>query len=330
MYFYFFSLASVVYSQTKLESLQSLSQQTSIIRLNKDTFKQYASEPSRSYTIVVLFTTVTYESQCPACYKLRLIYEKLVYSYINTPVQEKNKPVFFGILEYEKDTHEYFQKAGFNNLPGIYVSFKPTETSKLSKIVQYNDEDEATIESVFSFVNERTGRKVKLLHSFVDIIVPWLVTIGGVAVAALVVGTIAYFFFNPLLWWVCGMIIYFFCNAGMVYNVIHGTPFTGFNEEGKVVLIASGPRNQYVLEGLVMSFLICGAGCSLITLNIISKLKSPWLIRIIGSICLGTFIACAFQVLKIYKEKASWYNPTFEPPGQYIKGPLINDQGNSF
>ena len=43
------------------------------------------------------------------------------------------------------------------------------------------------------------------------------------------------------------------------------------------------------------------------------------------------FIVLVVRIIfSIYRIKARWYNPTFFPPGHYVKGPLILDQGNSF
>ena len=35
-------------------------------------------------------------------------------------------------------------------------------------------------------------------------------------------------------------------------------------------------------------------------------------------------------IFSIYRIKVRWYYPTFLPPISYVRGPLINDQGNSF
>ena len=63
-----------------------------------------------------------------------------------------------------------------------------------------------------------------------------------------------------------------------------------------------------------------------------------WLNRIQGysQHKFASFIAITFVVLDmqlifyIYRIKAGWYSPTFLPPYNYVVGPLINDQGNSF
>ena len=63
-----------------------------------------------------------------------------------------------------------------------------------------------------------------------------------------------------------------------------------------------------------------------------------WLNRIQGytqhkfaSFAAVIFIILDMQIIfSIYRIKARWYYPTFMPPGHYVSGPLINDQGNSF
>jgi len=51
--------------------------------------------------------------------------------------------------------------------------------------------------------------------------------------------------------------------------------------------------------------------------------------RLYGYIVLSIGFAATFILMSMYKHKSPWYGPTFNPPDNYIKGPLSNDQGNN-
>lgn len=51
--------------------------------------------------------------------------------------------------------------------------------------------------------------------------------------------------------------------------------------------------------------------------------------RAYGYTILGIGAIALYGLIGIYKLKSSWYGPTFNPPDNYIKGPLSRDQGNN-
>ena len=127
------------------------------------------------------------------------------------------------------------------------------------------------------------------------------------------------------------MLIYIICIGGIVYNIIHGTPFAKFDRNGSIKeLIHSGQRSQYVGEGLLMSSLFVFSGTLMMAFTWINKIKGYWPHKIATFIIIFSLAIVTRLIVGIYQKKASWYGPTFAPPANYMKGPLINDQGNSF
>jgi hypothetical protein len=113
--------------------------------------------------------------------------------------------------------------------------------------------------------------------------------------------------------------------------MIHGAPFAKFDREGRVVeWIHSGQRSQYVGEGIFMSSLFVVIGTLFASLSWVPRLQSDWHVRIVAIVLIFATAFFSKVVIMVYQKKAPWYGPTFYPPGGYIQGPLIKDQGNSF
>jgi len=138
------------------------------------------------------------------------------------------------------------------------------------------------------------------------------------------------FFINNKLWFVGSIIIYFVCMAGVVYDIIHGVPFTNIDRAGNFEWYHSGSRSQFGLEGFLMSGAIVFAGLMFILFQFLPKLSGLGMSGTVSYIVVSVLIYLAFAwVEDIYHKKSGFYNPAFWPPAHYIKGPLMRDQGNN-
>ena len=331
-------------SKVKLESLVSLSSQSNnVIKLNSETFKEFVIDQSKNYIIVVLFSTIVYQQQCPACIQAGNIFDRIAYSYKSTVFDENDsngkrlKPIFFARFDYTQETQELYFKMGFKNIPNILVSSKSIQSNGNSYSIPYDrlleirPGNEITDEKILKFVNEKTERKVELKFSFTEIVFPYVAGASAIIGLLYLVFLIKTNVFNAKLWWVFGMVVYIVCMGGAVYDLIHGAQLLGFDEKtGENEYVLSGARSQYILEGFFMSFLISLSGIAFLCINFSAYLKKMWLQRMTGIFFIGLFMCSIFYVTEIYKSKVTWYTPSFTPPAHYKQGPLIVDQGNSF
>ena len=138
-------------------------------------------------------------------------------------------------------------------------------------------------------------------------------------------------FLSPYLWLIGSFVIYIVCIGGVVYNIINGTPFAKFNRDGSIKeFIHSRQRSQYVGEGLLMSFLFVLSGTLMYAFNWINVIKNKLMHKVMTFALVFSIAITSRIIVGIYQKKAAWYGPTFSPPSDYMRGPLINDQGNSF
>ena len=332
--------------KSKADKLRVLSSESGgMINFNAETFTHYVLEQPRPYTVVVLFTTTAAKYKCVSCDEISHMLQQVAYSYREGGGEQpsvsatglKSRAVFFGVLEYGQDSHSLYQKFGFVSVPNILVTHPKSvldEGTKFSlhreDLWEFNQASEVHTQKILEFINSRTSRQMEIRTSTLEAVVSLVYSLGFIAGFCALAYALRKVLLIPHVWWAGGMLVYFTCMAGVVYDIIHGVPWVGTNQKGEPEFINTGQRSQYGLEGFLMSFVICLGGLAVVGINLSAKLSNPWYTRAAGTFCLLVLMYTAFRAVQIYKVKSSWYNPGMAPPSHYIKGPLIRDQGNSF
>jgi len=89
-------------------------------------------------------------------------------------------------------------------------------------------------------------------------------------------------------------------------------------------------RAQYGAEGYITSFVSLFVSSAFLMMI---KANSLFESKLHKRIAVGVAIACAFGgivlYVSFYRIKTPWYVNNFWPPGNYMKGPLMRDQGNN-
>ena len=119
------------------------------------------------------------------------------------------------------------------------------------------------------------------------------------------------------------------CCSGIIYDILHDVPFTGRDQKtGETIIFADGNREQYGLEGWIVSISITMIGLFFVSIVLAGEKYSQKFSAIAGLMALAIIYFVVRELEDVYKAK-SWYGPSFMPPGGYLKGPLSVDQGNN-
>lgn len=315
-----------------------------VIIFTSSTFKEFVMKHPRPYDVVILFTL---KMKCTLCEAVKKEFYQVSESFIEVgghkpDMHNRKRAVIFGILYYSDDTSSIFKSLKLPATTSIlYTTPKNIVVDDNNEVQIKFDEDfvvgfkdrndEVYAHKILEFVNAKSGRKVELRKNPFVFILYFFIFIGVLVLGFTLFTKFKAIFLSPNLWLIGSFAVYIICIGGIVYNIIHGTPFAKFDRDGNIKeFIHHGQRSQYVGEGLLMSSLFVLNGTLIMAFNWINKIKGYWPHKIASFVLVFLIAITSRIIISIYQKKASWYGPTFAPPGGYMRGPLINDQGNSF
>eukprot|EP00331_Platyophrya_macrostoma_P011842 CAMPEP_0176432402 /NCGR_PEP_ID=MMETSP0127-20121128/15377_1 /TAXON_ID=938130 /ORGANISM="Platyophrya macrostoma, Strain WH" /LENGTH=357 /DNA_ID=CAMNT_0017814575 /DNA_START=12 /DNA_END=1085 /DNA_ORIENTATION=- len=320
-----------------------LSSNDGIIFLSAAEYKEYVLTEPRPYDLVVFFTAYS----CKFCDEVYESYKEAAAAYVEAkaiyPAKEGDnikRSVFFAAIYYVDETKSIFQSHKIERVPDIFVTHPKyarllTDAHREEYIKKFLlDASRSSVYvgtgKILEYVNERVARKVEHKESVLKLF--YVLLILGIPFAALLRIYIKYraFFNHPQFWLFGSYVVYFICMSGLVYCIIHGTPWTT-QQNGEVQWWTSGSRNQLGLEGWVMSGSVLMTGLALLAVQYVSYVagdsRAQRLLVFVGNLLL-VWIGMNF-VEDIYVKKGGWSGTGFYPPAHYIKGGLMKDQGNT-
>ena len=340
------SLLTLIKSHPKADKLRelTLSSDRGLIVLNSETYKEYVMTHPRPYDIVILYTL---SRKCNLCERVLNEFIQVSDSFRDSngfkpDMISRKRAVFFAVLYYSEDTMSIFKSLKFPSMTNIlYTTPQNIQFNNLGEpyieydedyIISYNERSENIYAlKMMEFADAKSQRKFPLKKNPIEFLVYFLSFVGLIFFGFSVYRNCKPILLSPILWVACSMLIVIICMGGIVYNVLHGTPFAKYDRDGNIVeFIHSGQRSQYAGEGVLMSSLFVIGGTMLYSFKWLNSIRGYRPHKIISFAIIIFIVLIARIIFSIYTIKARWYNPTFYPPSHYVKGPLILDQGNSF
>jgi hypothetical protein len=340
------SFLVLINSHPKADKLRelTLSSDRGLIVLNAETYKEYVMSHPRPYDIVILYTL---SRKCTLCERVQNEFIQVSDSFRDSngfkpDMISRKRAVFFAVLYYSEETMSIFKSLKFPSMTNIlYTTPHNIQFNNMGEpyieydedyVISYNERsDKIYALKMMEFANAKSQRKFPLKKNPIEFLVYFLLFVALIFFGFTVYKNCQPILLSPILWVIGSMLVVIICMGGIVYNILHGTPFAKYDRDGNIVeFIHTGQRSQYAGEGVLLSTLFVLGGTTLYSFNWLNRIRGY------GQHKMASFAAIIFTVLvvriifSIYRIKARWYNPTFFPPGHYVRGPLILDQGNSF
>ena len=344
--FFILSLISLIKSHPKADKLRelTLSSDRGLIQLNAEMYKEYVMSHPRPYDIVILFTL---NRKCNLCERVFNEFIQVSDSFRDSngfkpDMISRKRAVFFAVLYYTEETMAIFKSLKFPSMTNIlYTSPHNIQFNNLGEpyidydedyVISYNERsDKIYALKMMEFANAKSQRKFPLKKNPFEFLIYFLLFVGLIFVGFSVYRNCQHILLSPILWVVGSLFVVIVCMGGIVYNILHGTPFAKYDRDGNIVeFIHTGQRAQYAGEGVLMSSLFVLGGTALYSFNWLNRIQGYTQHKFASFVNIMFIILDAQMIFSIYRIKAKWYYPTFLPPGHYVSGPFINDQGNSF
>ena len=340
------SLILLIKAHPKADKLREItfSSDRGLIELDAEMYKEYVMTHPRPYDIIILYTL---KKKCNLCQKVFNEFIRVSDSFrdangFNPDMIARKRAVFFAVLYYSEKTMSIFKSLKFPSTTTIlYTSPQNIQFNNLGEpyieydedyVISYNERsDKIYALKMMEFANAKSQRKFPLKNNPSQFLFYFLIFVGFVFAGFSIYNTYQSILLSPKLWIVASMIILIICMGGIVYNILDGTPFAKYDRDGNIIeFIHTEQRSQYIGEGILVSILFVLGGSILYSFVWLNRLQGYLKHKIISFIGIIFIILDVEIIISIYRIKARWYYPTFMPPDNYIRGPLINDQGNSF
>jgi OST3 / OST6 family, transporter family len=284
----------------KLDSVRA-GKRDGVLSLTIDTFRKYVETAPRSYSLLVLLTADP--SMCKPCEVMRREFGDASAGYYKASQSVRSShPVFFAELKLSLADQTFLAEYGIQHVPVLY-HFGPALKNKYpSKLVvpgpsSYDLQGQGIgANPIKTFINARTRSKLPVTRSnyqipFVSTVRTFLpaifMTLAAIELTAIYLGWI----YQPLFWFACVVVVYMYSVGGGHYSWIHDTAFAVVGQSGDMQYVADGSRNQYVAEGMFVSFT-----CSTISALIIAINEMP---RFISSKNSQTAVGLSLFVLTV-------------------------------
>ena len=340
------SVISLIQTHPKADKLRelTLSSDRGLIVLNAETYKEYVMSHPRPYDIVILYTL---SRKCSLCERVQNEFIQVSDSFrdangFKPDMISRKRAVFFAVLYYSEETMPIFKSLKFPSMTNIlYTTPQNIQFNNLGEpyieydedyVISYNERsDKIYALKMMEFANAKSQRKFPLKKNPIEFLIYFLLFVALIFCGFTVYQNCQPLLLSPILWVVGSMLVVIICMGGIVYNILHGTPFAKYDRDGNIVeFIHTGQRAQYAGEGVLMSSLFVLGGSMLYSFNWLNRIKGYNQHKMFSFAVIIFIVLVVRIIFSIYRIKARWYSPTFFPPAHYVKGPLIIDQGNSF
>jgi oligosaccharyltransferase complex subunit gamma len=342
------TLLSLISSHPKADKLRelTLNSDRGLIVLNAQTYKEYVMSHPRPYDIVILYT-LSPQRKCTLCERVFNEFIQVSDSFRDSngfkpDMVSRKRAVFFAVLYYSEETIPIFKSLKFPSMTNLlYTTPQNIQFNNMGEpyiqydedyVISYNERsDKIYALKMMEFANAKSQRKFPLKKNPIEFLIYFLLFVGLIFIGFSAYKNFHPLIINPALWVVGSILVVIICEGGIVYNVLHSIPFAKYDRDGNIIeFIHTGQRSQYAGEGVLMSSLFVLGGTLLYSFNWLNMVKGYGQHKIASFGAIVLIVLIVRIIFSIYRIKARWYNPTFFPPGHYVKGPLINDQGNSF
>lgn len=182
------------------------------------------------------------------------------------------------------------------------------------------------------FINRRLSHDVKLKLPFFTVLFKNMILFSILALLIGMIIVIRPILIDRTVWFGLSIFGYIVCTSGFIYSELHNMPMFRFDKDqygsmGISEYFMRSQRSQYAGEGYITSLIAFFTSmCFLLFLKSDQFLQVTGNTRrvvllvamLLGYSGIGLYVQC-------YKIKSPWYNTQFQPPHDYLRGPLSRD-----
>jgi len=298
-------------NKSKFEKLQSLATSKLVIDLDSKQFTKFVEEGDRNYSVIVLFTANNPQYRCSVCPAITSEFLSFAKSYLMFygdfhSSSFLSNPIFLAKLEPDSGM-EIFQSMKFTTVPHVLLVPPNSGTKWFLKSGDFSDK------GISDFVESKVGVKIPIYQSPLVKYGPYAAALVGLYIIGRLVRAIYRRLYDGVVYFVGTLVIYFITMAGIVFNFIRNPPLYDVNpRDGRLHLIMSGARNQYVVEGIIAATVIVTSGLVFVAFTKVVPKTTGWRQTVVFILISVLFIFSLLFMNSLHMIK--YHVPAFQIP----------------
>lgn len=275
------------------------------LSLNLDRWKTYVQSSPRNYSMIVMFTVLGSNTNCPIC---KPAYDEFtILANSNRYSNLYSKSLYFAIVDYE-EAPQIFNQLNLNTAPAIYHF--PAKGARRKQDVMDFQRMGIDADAMAKFVYDRTQVQIRILRP-PNYAAPVVILLLGMLVLGLLYlrRNNLEFLFNRTFWGAISLLIVFAFMSGQMWNHIRGPPFMMTHPQTREsALIHGSTQYQLIAETYIVFVLYAGVTAGVVLLNEAATSRfDPGKKKLFATIGLGLVVVFFSILLSVFRSKYQGY-----------------------
>ena len=307
---------STASASSAADRISTLASKLPVTFLSDKNFTSFVANRPRDYHALLMFTALDERYQCQVCGRARDTFVRAAELYndqYNFAIEAVDKRLAFMIVDVDS-ARDTFNDMGLETVPRIFALPPLSTESPKIRVGDFEVQSQSLLEGPPAFlgsVKDSTGISVVVTQD------PWgyILIMGALAYLMAFIASAAsfnpaealYWYRSSSLWVVVSSICFMVGVSGSIFCVIRSAPLVGMYHG--LTIFAGAGRDQYLLEGVIISLLTVGCGVAGMVMLGATKLRSPepFTRHILVMLALAIFISLGTEIAQLYQMKTGWY-----------------------
>ncbi|KAM7533454.1 hypothetical protein Aperf_G00000120693 [Anoplocephala perfoliata] len=293
--------------ERKINGLTSYLDNSHVIRLDYEKYKEYLVRPPRNYSVILMLTALKDRHSCHHCQSAADEFYILVNAFYKSNIDKTR--LFFAVADYDDDP-KIFTSLNQNTVP-VYLHFPPNMSPQKKDFYDITQNGfSAEVLAQWIFARTEIHLKIERPPSYSGLIF--------IVIAAGVIGIIIYLRSDNIgnlasrstVSFTC-MVVIFYLISGQVWNNIQRpAAFHNSAERGLVIFYPSS-SSQFVWETVIIMGVYALMSWGLIILTEVDQTQDPNRKRVMAIIGLAMFVISISLSLSFFRKKNHGYPFSF-------------------
>ncbi|KAL3316926.1 hypothetical protein Ciccas_004421 [Cichlidogyrus casuarinus] len=291
----------------KINDLVKLSQKSSLINLDGESYRRFVKNQPRNFSIVVMLTAADPRRGCSTCSiaatEFKIVADSFRYEH------KTDSRLFFALADYDA-VSQIFTDLNINSAP-TFIRFPPSGTPSPNDNLNIQRMG-FSAEVIAKWITKQTDVNIRVFRppNYTGTLLLALFMCLSCSLIYFKRDSLG-FLMNRNVWAFISLNVIFYMISGQVWNHIRGPPLINVEQGGRIVFIYPGSDYQFVAETFIVMALYFVISLSFILIYEIKSIADPTKRKTLAIASLLMFTLGLSFLIHVFRRKYQGYPYTF-------------------